>query len=75
MKILDLGRMNYNSAWDIQKEYHRKVLSGKEPDILLIVEHDPVYTLGRNANDNHFIFHFTSKANVNNYTLYLKYIK
>ena len=55
MNILDLGRMSYNSAWDIQKEYHKKVVSGKEPDTLIIVEHDPVYTLGKNTNDNHLL--------------------
>jgi lipoate-protein ligase B len=55
MNILDLGRMSYNSAWDIQKEYHKKVVSGKEPDTLIIVEHEPVYTLGKNANDNHLL--------------------
>ena len=55
MNILDLGRMSYNSAWDIQKEYHKKVVSGKEPDTLIIVEHEPVYTLGKNANDSHLL--------------------
>ena len=55
INILDLGRMSYNSAWDIQKEYHKKVVSGKEPDTLIIVEHDPVYTLGKNTNDNHLL--------------------
>ena len=55
MNILDLGRMSYNSAWDIQKEYHKKVVSGKEPDTLIIVEHEPVYTLGKNANDKHLL--------------------
>ena len=47
--------MSYNSAWDIQKEYHKKVVSGKEPDTLIIVEHEPVYTLGKSANDNHLL--------------------
>ena len=55
MNILDLGRMSYNSAWDIQKEYHKKVVSGKEPDTLIIVEHEPVNTLGKSANDNHLL--------------------
>ena len=55
MNILDLGRMSYNSAWDIQKEYHKKVVLGKEPDTLIIVEHEPVYTLGKNTNDNHLL--------------------
>ena len=47
--------MSYNSAWDIQKNYHQKVLSGKEKDTLILVEHEPVYTLGKNANDNHLL--------------------
>ena len=55
INILDLGRMSYNSAWDIQKNYHKKVLTGKEQDTLILVEHEPVYTLGKNANDNHLL--------------------
>ena len=55
MNILDLGRMSYNSVWDIQKEYHKKVILGKEPDTLIVGEHEPVYTLGKNANDNHLL--------------------
>ena len=55
INILDLGRMSYNSAWDIQKNYHQKVLKGKEQDTLILVEHEPVYTLGKNANDNHLL--------------------
>ena len=47
--------MSYNSAWDIQKNYHQKVLTGKEQDTLILVEHEPVYTLGKNANDNHLL--------------------
>ena len=55
INILDLGRMSYNSAWDIQKNYHQKVLTGKVQDTLILVEHEPVYTLGKNANDNHLL--------------------
>ena len=47
--------MSYNSAWDVQKNYHQKVLTGKEQDTLILVEHEPVYTLGKNANDNHLL--------------------
>ena len=64
MNILDLGRMSYNSAWDIQKEYHKKVVSGKEPDTLIIVEHEPVYTLGKSANDNHLLQSASEKIQV-----------
>ena len=64
INILDLGRMGYNSAWDIQKEYHHNVLSGNEPDTLIFVEHDPVYTLGKNADDNHLLQSASKDAQV-----------
>ncbi len=64
INILDLGRMGYNSAWGIQKEYHHNVLSGNEPDTLIFVEHDPVYTLGKNADDNHLLQSASKDAQV-----------
>ena len=56
--------MSYNSAWDIQKNYHKKVLTGKEQDTLILVEHEPVYTLGKNANDNHLLQSASEKIKV-----------
>ncbi|MFL3026582.1 MAG: lipoyl(octanoyl) transferase LipB [Candidatus Neomarinimicrobiota bacterium] len=61
INIVDLGRMDYQSAWDFQKEFHNKVLLGKETDTLFLVEHEPVYTLGKNANNNNLL----KKANTN----------
>ncbi|MEA1882101.1 MAG: lipoyl(octanoyl) transferase LipB [Candidatus Marinimicrobia bacterium] len=55
IKFIDLGRMDYQSAWDYQKDYHQKVLLGQEPDTLLFVEHEPVYTLGKNGDENHLL--------------------
>ena len=55
INILDLGKMEYKLTWDIQKEYHQKVLSKKEPDTLILVEHEPVYTFGKNADKNHLL--------------------
>ena len=55
INILDLGKMEYESTWDIQKEYHQKVLSKKAPDTLILVEHEPVYTFGKNADQNHLL--------------------
>ena len=55
INILDLGKMEYKLTWDIQKEYHQKVLSKKEPDALILVEHEPVYTFGKNADKNHLL--------------------
>ncbi|MDP6338801.1 MAG: lipoyl(octanoyl) transferase LipB [Candidatus Marinimicrobia bacterium] len=55
IKVLDLGRMDYQSAWDYQKGYHQQVLLGEAPDTLIFVEHEPVYTLGKNADENHLL--------------------
>ena len=33
----------------LQRELHARVADGREPDTWIVVEHDPVVTLGRNA--------------------------
>jgi len=43
----DLGRLNYEAAWAIQKERLDQRIAGEIPDTALFVEHDPVYTVGR----------------------------
>ncbi len=64
--ITDLGQMDYQSAWDYQRETHEKVLNGKAPDTLIFVEHEPVYTLGKNADNNHLLQSAPDDAKVYN---------
>lgn len=46
--VVDLGRRGYLETLALQRELRLKRLDGTIPnDILLLVEHDPVYTLGR----------------------------
>jgi lipoyl(octanoyl) transferase len=47
--VVDLGRMEYGAAWRLQRQVHEAVRSGRLPDTLLLVEHPPVYTIGRGA--------------------------
>lgn len=47
--VVDLGRMEYGDAWELQRRVHDGVRDGKIPDTLLLVEHPPVYTIGRGA--------------------------
>lgn len=47
MRVVDLGRMEYRATWDVQLTTHAEVLAGGD-DTLLLVEHDPVLTLGAN---------------------------
>jgi lipoate-protein ligase B len=44
--VLDLGRMSYENALCVQLDLQAKVLSEERPDTLILVEHDPVLTLG-----------------------------
>jgi len=48
-RLLDLGRMPYRDALALQRTLHAGVARGEMPDTWLLVEHDPVVTLGRNA--------------------------
>ena len=48
-EFLDLGRMGYGEAFDLQRSLVEKRKQGLIPDQLLIVEHPHVITLGRNG--------------------------
>ncbi|MEW5883318.1 MAG: lipoyl(octanoyl) transferase LipB [Armatimonadota bacterium] len=47
-EVVRVGRVAYVPCWELQKEYHRRRLAGEVHDTLLLVEHDPVLTLGAN---------------------------
>lgn len=47
LDVRDLGRMPYRLCWVLQKELVEQRLAGRAPDTLLLVEHEPVVTLGR----------------------------
>ena len=56
----DLGRMEYQQAWDLQEELLRQNIlcktEGKETTHhLLFVEHPPVYTLGKSGKREHVL--------------------
>src|SRR3989449_11086572 len=45
--LLDLGRKPYREVWNLQKALVNRRADDKIPDGLILVEHDPVATLGR----------------------------
>jgi lipoate-protein ligase B len=48
LEVVDLGRLPYAEALALQRALRLQRVSGTLPhDLLLLVEHDPVYTLGR----------------------------
>jgi len=50
-----LGRIPYRSAWDLQRALVASRATGEIPEQLLLLEHDPVLTLGRQADDSHVL--------------------
>jgi len=50
LKVIDVGRREYDAAWALQKDLHARVLAEPDgPGYLVLVEHPPVITLGRRA--------------------------
>ena len=47
--LVDLGHMAYRPAWELQHVLVERRIARQIPDTLLLVEHDPVITLGRRA--------------------------
>jgi lipoyl(octanoyl) transferase len=49
--VLDLGRVPYREAWDLQRSLAGAVSQGAIPDTVIFLEHPPVVTLGRRADE------------------------
>lgn len=48
--LVNLGLIPYQKAWQLQQQYHQQRLDNPNlPDLLLLLEHPPVYTLGRGS--------------------------
>lgn len=39
--------VGYTDGWDAQRALHAEVIAGTQPDTVLLLEHEPVYTAGR----------------------------
>jgi len=48
---LDPHLVDYQRAWDLQREVHSEVVSGIRDDTVLLLEHDGVYTAGKRTED------------------------
>jgi lipoate-protein ligase B len=53
---LDLGVRPYREVWELQRRTHEAVREGREPDTWIVVEHEPVITLGRQAKRENLLF-------------------
>ena len=53
--VKDLGIRSYQEVWDLQKDFQKKRIEKRLDDTLILVDHEPVYTLGKNANKAHLL--------------------
>jgi len=64
LQIQDLGLCSYKEVWDLQKNIQADRIAGKDQDTLLLVEHTPVYTFGKNADKNHLLQHYPENVEI-----------
>ena len=56
LQVVELGRRSYGEALAFQRAVARARISGAVPeDVLILVEHPPVVTLGRSSKDAHLL--------------------
>ncbi len=55
MEIRDLGTMGYEEALEKQRDLVEARKNNRAPDTLLLLEHPHVFTLGRNAKQEHLL--------------------
>ncbi len=51
--LLTYGRMNYASAWALQRAFLEERIEDRRMDTLIVLEHEPVFTIGRVCQREH----------------------
>jgi lipoyl(octanoyl) transferase len=47
VEIRRLGFVSYDDGWALQQRLHDAVADGRQADVVLLLEHEPVYTAGK----------------------------
>ncbi|HJQ95347.1 MAG TPA: lipoyl synthase [Acidimicrobiia bacterium] len=55
IRIRWLGRLSYLEAWDLQRAIWEGRVEGRADDYLLLLEHPPVFTVGRNGDGSNLL--------------------
>jgi lipoyl(octanoyl) transferase len=52
--LLNYGKVDYGEAWLLQQRLVEERLAERRPDTILLLEHPPVYTIGRSGRAEHW---------------------
>jgi len=52
--LLVHDRLDYETAWALQRSLVERRLADQHPDALLLMEHNPVFTIGRSGKQEHY---------------------
>ena len=55
VNVFWLGTQKYKPVFQLQKKIYKSILEGEIGDTILMLEHESVYTLGKNADENHIL--------------------
>ena len=44
--------VDYNEAWQLQRQIHAEVVAGQRPDTVILLEHSSVFTAGKRTEDD-----------------------
>ena len=66
IKIIDLGQCSYKTGLEHQIDIHAKVFNRDLDDTIIFVEHEPVYTLGKNADRNNILSDYPKDVEIYN---------
>ena len=56
VEVLDLGLIEYETAWKLQDQYAAEIAESKRPPTLLLLEHPHVYTFGRTGKKENLLW-------------------
>ena len=53
--LIKAGLLNYQTAWDLQRELYQQRLAGEIEDTFLLTEHPHTYTLGKSGQEENLV--------------------
>jgi lipoyl(octanoyl) transferase len=54
-RIIKTGLLDYQTAWDWQRDLHQQRVTGEIPDTLILTEHPHTYTIGKAGGENNLV--------------------